>query len=70
VIDGKQVAKIKRGQRIELPIASGRHEILMRVNWGESPTIQLDVIPGESIELFCTTGSSQIGIGYIGLSRV
>jgi hypothetical protein len=70
VIDGKQVAKIKRGQRIELPIASGWHEILMRINWGDSQSIQLDVLPGESIQLFCTTGSSQLGTGYIGLGRV
>jgi hypothetical protein len=70
VIDGEQVAKIKRGQRIELPIASGRHEILMRINWGNSESIQLDVLPGESIQLFCATGSSQLGMGYISLSRV
>ena len=70
VIDGQQVAKIKRGQRVELPIASGRHQVLMRINWGPSESIQLDVMPGESIELFCTTGRSQLGAGYIGLSRV
>ena len=70
MIDGEQVAEIKRGQRIELPIASGPHEILMRINWGDSQSIQLDALPGESIQLFCTTGSSQLGMGYIGLSRV
>jgi hypothetical protein len=70
VIDGEQVAKIKRGRRIELPITSGRHEILMRINWGMSQSIQLDILPGESIQLFCTTGSSQRGKDYISLSRV
>lgn len=70
VIDGEQVAKIKRGQRIELPIVSGPHQILMRINWGTSDSIQLDVPPGESIELYCTTGRSQLGAGYIGLSRL
>lgn len=70
VIDGNQVARIKRGQRVELPITSGRHQVLTRINWGTSETIQLDVLPGESIELFCTTGRSQIDAGYIRLSRV
>lgn len=70
VIDGQQVAKIKRGQRVELPVGSGEHEVFMRVNWGTSESIQLDVPPGESIELFCTTGRSQLGAGYIGLSRL
>ncbi len=69
VIDDEQVAKVKRGQRIELPIASGRHEIFMRINWGRSQSIQLDVPPGESIQLICTTGRSQLGTGYINLSR-
>jgi hypothetical protein len=42
----------------------------MRINWGTSQTVDLDIRPGESIELFCKTGSSQIGPNYIGLSRV
>jgi hypothetical protein len=70
VIDGQQVAKIKRGQRVKLPLASGAHHVFMRINWGTSESIQLDVPPGESIELFCTTARSQLGAGYIGLSRV
>lgn len=69
MIDGEQVAKIKRGQRIELPITSGPHQVLMSINWGTSDSIQLDVTPGESIELFCSTGRSQLGTGYIDLSR-
>jgi hypothetical protein len=70
VIDGKKAANIKRGQRVELPIASGRHEVFVRINWGTSPSIQLDALPGESIQLLCTTGSSQLGSGYISLSRM
>ena len=69
VIDGEQAAKIKRGQRIELPVTSGRHEIFMRINWGTSHRIELDVLPGESIQLFCATGGRQLGEGYIDLTR-
>ena len=58
------------GQRIEVPVASGRHEVMMRINWGTSQLIDFDVCPGESVELACTTGSSQVGAGYIDLSRV
>jgi hypothetical protein len=70
VIDGQQVANIKRGQRMELPVLSGRYQVFMRINWGTSESIQIDVPPGESVELFCRTGRSQVGAGYIGLSRV
>jgi hypothetical protein len=70
LIDDQHVAKIKRGQRVKLPVASGAQHVFMRVNWGTSESIQLEVSPGESIELFCTTGRSQLGAGYIGRSRV
>ena len=63
------MAKIKRGQRIELPVSPGRHEVFMYINWGRSDPVELDLQPGESIQLFCTTGHSQIGDGYIGLMR-
>jgi hypothetical protein len=36
VLDGVRVAKIRRGQRIELPISPGRHKVFMRINWGMS----------------------------------
>ena len=69
-IDGEQVASIKRGERIDIPVASGRHEVVMRINWGTSEPVDLDIFPGQSIELSCGLGGSRMGVGYIGLSRV
>ena len=70
VIDGQPVARIKRGQRVEVPIPGGRHQVLVRINWGQSETVDLDVNPGEKVELVCTIGQSQIGAGYIDLRLV
>lgn len=70
VVDGGQVASIKRGGRIEVPVVSGRHEVVMCINWGTGQPIGLDIEPGESVELACRTGGAQMGVGYIGLSRV
>lgn len=67
VVDGEPVAKIKRGQRVEIPVSSGQHEVFARINWGSSVTVDLDVHSGEKAELFCTTGHSQLGPGYIDL---
>jgi hypothetical protein len=61
------VAKIRRGQRIELPISPGRHQVFMYINWGTSDPVELEVQPGESVQLLCTTGHSQQGDGYIDL---
>jgi hypothetical protein len=79
VIDGEQVAKIKRGERIELPVTPGRHEIFMRIDWCTSPTMHLDVRPGDYIQLWCapggsaTAGLAQVVVGsrsYIRLGRI
>jgi hypothetical protein len=70
VMDGEQIAKIKRGQRIELPVASGHHQILVQINWGSSQAINLDIRPGQSVEPLCGTGPSQAGVGYISLKPV
>lgn len=67
VIDGTMVAKIRRGQRIELPISPGRHKVFMRINWGTSDPVELEARSGESVQLFCTPGGSQLGSGYIDL---
>lgn len=67
VVDGTPVTRIWRGQRIELPISPGRHQVFMSVNWGTSDPVELQIQPGESVQLFCRTGHSQIGDGYIDL---
>ena len=67
VVDNIHIARIRRGERIEVPISPGRHKIFMSINWGSSDPIELEVRPGESAQLFCKTGHSQIGDGYIDL---
>ena len=68
MIDGYSVAKIKRGQHVEVPVTSGRHQVKMVINWGSSDIIDLNLEPGQKAELICAIGRSQIGMGYISLS--
>jgi hypothetical protein len=79
VLDGERVAKIKRGGQVELPVAAGRHEIVLRIDWCSSPTMALDLRPGESVQLSCAPGGSPAGAlatalantdAYIRLSRL
>jgi hypothetical protein len=58
ILDGEQVARIRRGQAVELPVSPGRHEILLKVGIGSSPTVEVDAEPGEQIRLFCEPGGS------------
>jgi hypothetical protein len=58
LIDGNNVAKIRRGQIIEFPVASGKHKIFLKINWCSSPVIEVDAKPGEVINLFCSPGGT------------
>jgi hypothetical protein len=80
VIDGAGVAKIKRGQTLELPVTPGRHEVFLKIDWCRSPSIELEASPGQVVELRCAPGgSAREGLGavvadaktdYISLTRV
>jgi len=70
VVDGQRVASIKRGQRVEVPVSEGRHRVFARINWGDSPAVDVDLGPGGKVELRCATGRSQLGSGYLDLSVV
>jgi len=53
MIDGQEVAKVRHGQRLELPVAPGRHEVFLKIDWCRSPIVTVDAQPGEVIQLFC-----------------
>ncbi len=58
MIDGEQVAKVRRGQRLELPLAPGRHDVFLKIDWCRSPRLDVDARPGEVIQLACGPGGS------------
>jgi len=62
---GEPVTKIKRGQRIELPVAGGPHELCLKVDWCKSRSVVFDAQPGEVVEFFREPG----GPAYRGASR-
>jgi hypothetical protein len=53
IVDGQEVAKVRHGQRLELRVAPGRHEIFLSIDWCRSPTVTVHPQPGELIQLFC-----------------
>jgi hypothetical protein len=73
VIDGEQVAAIKHGERVDLPVTPGKHTVFMQISWARSPQLELDVAPGQVVTLECApTGSPPVGPGaetYIDLRR-
>jgi hypothetical protein len=53
LVDEAQVAKVKRGQTLRLPISPGRHKIYLRIDWCRSPGMDIDASPGEIINIYC-----------------
>jgi hypothetical protein len=79
LVDSDQVAKIKRGQTVELPITAGAHEVFLKIDWCRSPVLHVVASPGEVIKLFCESGvppgtSAQEAMAnsdkYISLTRI
>lgn len=56
MVDGNLVGKVKRGQRVELPVSHGRHELFLKIDWCTSRSITFGVQPGAVIEFFCEPG--------------
>lgn len=56
IVDDEQVAMIKRGERLSLPVTPGRHTVFLRISWARSPALEVDVAPGEAVALECAPG--------------
>src|SRR5262245_59258051 len=46
VVDDIQVAMIKAGERVEINLPIGRHQVFAAIDWARSNSIEIDVLPG------------------------
>jgi hypothetical protein len=70
LIDDVQVAKIRRGQRLTLPVSAGQHTVRLTIDWTSSLPLELDLAPGASAELACApAGPGFTADNYIELKR-
>ena len=79
MLDDAELARVRRGERVELPVAPGHHEVFLKIAWCRSQKLAIDAGPGEVIELFCAPGgpasaalSDVVGgaQSYISLTRI
>jgi hypothetical protein len=56
LVDGEPVTKIRHGQRIELPVPGGQHELFLKISWCTSRTISFEAQPASVVEFFCEPG--------------
>jgi len=53
IVDGEDVGQVKRGEVRLFWISRGRHEVHLVIDWCGSPSVSIEVAPGETAELIC-----------------
>jgi len=53
MVDGYDIGEVRRGQSRYFVVAAGSHEVYLEVDWCRSPSIDIDLAPGETISLAC-----------------
>lgn len=64
ILDGHEVGKIRRGERITFDVDPGRHEIYLKIDWCRSPTITLELAPKEETRLMCAPNANPLTLEY------
>ncbi|MCP4171386.1 MAG: hypothetical protein GY758_11505 [Fuerstiella sp.] len=60
LLDGHEVARISAGQTVDVPVASGRHSIVAKVNGAGSPTRHFRIAARKTVQFEC--GSNLRGL--------
>ena len=60
LVDGQEMARLNDGESVELPVVSGRHTIVAKIDWCSSPTLNVNIRDGETVNFEC--GSNRRGL--------
>ncbi len=53
IVDGDKKGTIKTGERVEIPIQPGNHELYLKIDWGRSNKIAFTNVDGEKVQFRC-----------------
>jgi hypothetical protein len=53
IVNGDDMGEVKRGQSLRLAITPGRHEVHLVIDWCRSPSINMEISLGETVNLVC-----------------
>jgi hypothetical protein len=63
-LDGNEVAQIRDDESIRLPVASGPHEIQVKMPWVSSPPTTITVADGETVKRRVETVGTPLRMFY------
>ena len=52
IFDGRNIARIKRGETLELPVAIGKHELFCKTDWLRSKKITFNLETDNQVKRF------------------
>jgi hypothetical protein len=52
-VDGAEIGEIRRGETRVCPLSAGRHEVHLEIDWCRSPSVSVEAVPGEPVNLVC-----------------
>ena len=50
-VDGHEVAGLRQGQFVRIPLARGTHSVVGRLDWTRSPALDVDVAADEEVRI-------------------
>lgn len=53
LIDGEEQGRIRHGEDLRLNLLPGRHRVKLRIDWGRSKPLDLEIEPGGQVFLEC-----------------
>lgn len=53
VVDGQEVARVSAGMSVDIPVTSGTHSIVVKIDWCSSPTLNFDIDSGQRVQFEC-----------------
>ena len=66
VVDGRPVARLRRGQLRVVAVSAGRHRLYVRLDWWlRCPEVEVEVRPGERAEFVCSARGGAVEGGFL-----
>lgn len=64
LLDETRVGSIKRGQTVSLDTDAGHHTLRVAIDWGRSPTVEVNIRPGDEFDMRCWSNAKPLTALY------
>jgi hypothetical protein len=69
LIDDVEVGRLGRGETVAVEVVAGPHTVMVKLDWGTSPPIEVRAVGEEIIRCFCGPGGSAVSAAIDAFAR-